>query len=52
MRYIALGILIIFVQATIIHLFTKGEKYFEDALKGSVILACVESVVVMFILFW
>ena len=52
MRYVALIILIIFVQAIVIHLFTKGEKYFEDAMKGSIILACVESLVVLFILFW
>ena len=52
MRYVAGIILIIFVQAIIIHLFTKGEKYFEDALKGSVILAGVESILLAFIFFW
>jgi hypothetical protein len=52
MRYVALIILIIIVQAIIIHLLTPGEKDFEDAMKGSVLLACFESLVVSFILFW
>jgi len=52
MRYVAFGILIIIVQAIAIHLLTPGEKDFEDAMKGSCILACFESIVVLFILFW
>jgi hypothetical protein len=52
MRYVAFGILIIIVQAIAIHLLTPGEEEFEYAMKGSVILACFESIVVLFILFW
>lgn len=52
MKYVAFGILIIIVQTIAIHLLTPEEEEFEYAMKVSVILACFESIVVLFILFW
>ena len=52
MKYAAFSMLFVVVQAIVIHLLTPGEKDFEDAMKGSVILAGIEILVIVFILFW